>query len=109
MKKLTPLPAIVRRNPSALVHLEDVLQDVAEGRTRPATTAHVAAQRFYRKHLRKNRRGPSLVERAASLPSPFAIEAFLEEIKGMGLKRKVLEQLRATCRVRLAELRGEIP
>ncbi len=109
MKRLTPLPSIVKRNPKAPVRLEDVLADMKDGVRKPATMAHVAAQRFYRKHMRSNKKRPSLLDRAAALPSPFAVEAFLEEIAGLGLKHKLLAQLRETCRVRLAELKGEVP
>jgi hypothetical protein len=91
------------------VKLEDVLQDARDSVRRPPTTAHLAARRFYQKHLRPNRKGPSLVERAAHLQSPLAIEEFLKEVGRLGLKPKLLAQLRETCRVRLAELKGVLP
>ena len=91
------------------VKLGDVIADVRGGRKKPPTTAHLAAQRFYMKHMRTNKRGPSLVERAATLKSPFSIAEFLKMIEKLPLKQKQLRQLRETCRVRLAELKGEVP
>lgn len=75
---------------------------------RPKTTADVAVVRFYRKHLGKPKRKQSLAERAAGLPSPFAVETFLDEISAMTLKPKLDRRLREICRVRMAELRGQV-
>ncbi len=90
------------------VKLRDLVLALHRGKP-PETTAHVAGLRFYRKHLRQNKTRPSLLDRAAALPSRFSIEEFLSEIEALPLRRKLREQLRETCRVRLAELRGVIP
>lgn len=93
------------------VTIEDATREAARlrrlppGKKKPRTMAHAAAIRFYRKHLRENRTGPSLVERAAALESRVAAEEFLTEIDGMKLKPKKLAQVRRTVLVRVGDLK----
>ncbi len=85
------------------------LRMLRPGKKKPRTMAHAAAIRFYRKHLRQNKKGPSLIERATRLKSIFQAGEFLKEIAGLDLAEKKRAQLRETVRVRVAELKGLIP
>lgn len=92
------------------IKLGDVVMKRGDSRARhvPPTTAHVAAARFYKKAFRQNQTRPSLLQRAAAIPSPVSVEEFLKEIAALPLKRKLREQLEETCRLRLATLRGVV-
>ena len=93
------------------VKMDDAAREVKRlrmlrpGRQKPRTTAHLAAIRFYRKHLRQNKLGPSLIERAAGLESRKAAEEFLDEIDKLGLKARKLAQVRRTVLVRVGDLK----
>lgn len=76
------------------------------------TTAHTAAARFYRKHLRQNHQEPSIVEQIARAPSPFAVEGLVDDFHRFIARQtsaKLRAQVERTAHARICELRGVLP